>query len=387
MARDMKFNQVNIRLISQSTERNNEIQGDSFSFNPAQKESFPLSCPELANIDHNLDFILSHFQAPIFPRNIMTKSLGQQKEVFNKKEVLGQFTISNCEDCRINAYPSFTKYGDINRTAPSFIIIDLDLKDYNYSKDKLDRSLNRVLKKIEAVMRGHPTVLWTGNGYHIYQPVEGFILEETDVFARFIEQNGKDLTSKFMKFAGGYLTNNKADPQHNPTISSCLVRVPGTINSKCGRIVKVVQRWDGQRPAIQYLLRDFRRWLIDEKIEECKQLKCRKARPYAQSINSTKTIWWIEKLLQTPIDDSRKFAVWRILIPYLINIRRLVSDEANNIIRSWLDKCNSLRRLDFNPNHIIRPNISRVKRGGYLPISLEKLKTENTYLYKMINEQ
>ena len=137
MARDMKFNQVNIshndydnRLISQSTERNNEIQGGSFSFNPVQKEIYPPSGPELANINQNLDFILSHLQAPIFPRNIMTKALGHQKEVFNKKEVLGQFTISNCEDCRINAYPSFTKYEDINRTAPSFIIIDLDLKDF-----------------------------------------------------------------------------------------------------------------------------------------------------------------------------------------------------------------------------------------------------------------
>ena len=34
---------------------------------------------------------------------------------------------------------------------------------------------------------GHPTVLWSGNGYHIYQPVDGFILEEEDVFTKFIE--------------------------------------------------------------------------------------------------------------------------------------------------------------------------------------------------------
>ena len=47
--------------------------------------------------------------------------------------------------------------------------------------------MNRVLKKIKTIMHGHPTVLWTGNGYHIYQPVEGFILEEEDVFTKFIE--------------------------------------------------------------------------------------------------------------------------------------------------------------------------------------------------------
>ena len=41
----------------------------------------------------------------------------------------------------------------------------------------------------------------------------------------------------------------------------------------------------------------------------------------AQIINSTK-ISWIKKLLQTPIDDYRKFAVWCILPPYLINFRK-----------------------------------------------------------------
>ena len=45
----------------------------------------------------------------------------------------------------------------------------------------------RVLKKIETIMNGHPTVLWTGNGYHIYEPMEGFILEEEEVFAKFVD--------------------------------------------------------------------------------------------------------------------------------------------------------------------------------------------------------
>ena len=105
-------------------------------------------------------------------------------------------------------------------------MIDTDLKDF-ISKDKLDRALIRILKKIETSIHGHPTVLWTGNGYHIYQPVTGFILEEEEVFAKFIDPNGKDLTSKFMQFAEDFLTNKKGDPQHNQTINSRLVRIPG----------------------------------------------------------------------------------------------------------------------------------------------------------------
>ena len=86
----------------------------------------------------------------------MTRALGYQKEVFNIKEVLEYFRASNYEGCRINAYPSFTKYDGINRTPPTFLVIDIDLKDLAL-KDKFDRALNRVLKKIKTSMRGHPT--------------------------------------------------------------------------------------------------------------------------------------------------------------------------------------------------------------------------------------
>jgi hypothetical protein len=105
----------------------------------------------------------------------MTKRLGYQKEVLDKQSVLKHFRSSNWEDCRVNAYPSFTNFHGINRTPPSFIIIDVDLKDFSYSKDKLDGTLNKALKRIKDILGGYPTVLWTGNGYHIYQPLEGFV--------------------------------------------------------------------------------------------------------------------------------------------------------------------------------------------------------------------
>lgn len=92
----------------------------------------------------------------------------------------------------------------------------------------------------------------------------------------------------------------------------------------------------------------------------------------------------MEKLLQTPLDDYRKFVVWRILAPYPINIRKCSSDEASNVIRNWLDRCRNLRQLDFSPNYMIKHNCNSAKRCGYLPISLEKLKIENTYLYNVL---
>ena len=114
----------------------------------------------------------------------MTKKLGYQVEVFNKEEILEHFKDSNYEDCRINAYPSFTEYYGINRTPISFLMVDLDLKDLSGERPEktgkaiLDRALKNTLQKITESLGGNPTVLWTGNGYHVYQPVSGYILEE-----------------------------------------------------------------------------------------------------------------------------------------------------------------------------------------------------------------
>ena len=84
--------------------------------------------------------------------------------------------------------------------------------------------------------------------------------------------------------------------------------------------------------------------------------------------------------------------MWRILAPYLINIitpyliniRKCSADEAFNTIKDWLDRCSSLRRLGFNSNYTIKYNINTAKRNGYLPISLGKLKIENSYLYNVL---
>jgi len=54
------------------------------------------------------------------------------------------------------------------------------------------------------------------------------------------------------------------------------------------------------------------------------------------------------------------------------------------MIKNWLNRCNNLRQLDFTPNYTIKYNINSAKRNGYLPISLEKLRIENAYLYNVL---
>jgi hypothetical protein len=54
------------------------------------------------------------------------------------------------------------------------------------------------------------------------------------------------------------------------------------------------------------------------------------------------------------------------------------------MIKDWLNKCNSLRQIDFNPNYVVKYNINSAKKAGYLPISLDKLKMENSRLHNLV---
>jgi hypothetical protein len=190
----------------------------------------------------------------------------------------------------------------------------------------LEKVLSKTLHKIKEAVGGNPTVLWTGNGYHIYQPLSGFILEEYETFYEFTKYLDKDLTSLFIQFAEEYFTDYAADRLHKPAVKSCLVRIPGSQNSKYiskeeDAEVKIMQRWDGNRPSIQPLLREFRRWLIQKKIDAFEELKKQEKFQMTVSKNQerTNTIKWIEKgILEHPLSDHRKYIIWRILSPYYL---------------------------------------------------------------------
>jgi hypothetical protein len=203
------------------------------------------------------------------------------------------------------------------------------------------------------------------------------------------------LTSLFIQFAEEYFTDYAADRLHNPTVKSCLLRIPGSLNSKCignenNREITIIQRWDGKRPHIQPFLRDFRRWLIQKRIDDIEELKKREKKTAfhmvvtsrnQQSKNITK---WIENgILQNALPDHRKYIIWRILSPYLLNVKKLPKEESYSIIKDWLDKCNKIEKLNFNPKTKIKEGIRGASKG-YLPISLEKLKDENKQLYDSV---
>jgi Primase X len=136
-------------------------------------------------------------------------------------------------------------------------------------------------------------------------------------------------------------------------------------------------------------LRDFRRYLIQKKIDRTLEKRIRKNKSqfnYDDNTDSERPrIRWIEIQLQTPYSDYRKYCIWRILVPYLINVKKLPNEEASSIIEDWLDICDQAERLDFDPQTKINDAIKRV--GDFRPIGLDRpaLNLENRELYDLIS--
>ena len=133
------------------------------------------------------------------------------------------------------------------------------------------------------------------------------------------------------------------------------------------------------------MLRGFRLWLVDNDIRERRQ-KLKDER-YNKRLPGPiefeiKNYFWIEKLLQTSIPCFRRYSLYRIIIPYLINVRGLSYNECFDISYKWLERCNSISRISFDKEVEIKLRLNSVK--NYLPLSIKKLRNENNELYDLI---
>ena len=227
-------------------------------------------------IEEALNCILGHIPAsePIWPRTISTKTTeGRQILVYSKEEALARFNQADYLDCKIGGYPHYVEWKGINRQAPNFIFIDLDLGRFK-SREELDKGLAKTLENISEKFgiadKINPTTLWSGHGYHIYLPVNGFVLEQENIFAKFDQPS-----RRFIQFAEQYLSGKKSDLCHSFTMSfkNCMLRVPGSFNAKSEEPieVKIIQRWNGLRPSIKPLLFDFYLYLQDLRLKKLQQ--------------------------------------------------------------------------------------------------------------------
>jgi hypothetical protein len=243
-------------------------------------------------IYEGIKFILSHFekQHVLFPRTIKTfdakDPIKVEYESLTQNSIYKIFNIfkgSNYYDCKINCFPSVNnnlkKYStDFNnlkvkdKTTGCFIMIILDLQSVSHNKEKLDNILNKTLNKLSLKFYGesHPTVLWTGSGYSIYQPLDGMIFENDKVFydSMLNMPSNIDPITEFTRFVVKFFTDGKIDPKYLPSVNSFFIRVPGTFNFKNGEQVKIIQKWDGKTPTVQWITYDFKNYLKQKKIDK-----------------------------------------------------------------------------------------------------------------------
>jgi len=317
------------------------------------------------NAENGLDYILNVVcENPnlTYPRTISTHATqNRQVEIFSKDECLEYFAKSNYLDCRVSAFGRY----EIEKEMPNLIFVDLDDKE----------ALNEVLALFYKEIKGIPLVLNTGNGYCMIQPIQMISLTKTSM-KKGDTKNIYDLPKKFLLFAERYLTNSKCDMGNHPSLKSCLIRTPGTFNSKLttkGKHneskVTVFSEWNKNRADIRNL--PFRTYL---KRMEAKQMKM-------QSRFSSKThgeIQYIENILKSQLTDGRKRIFAMILCPYLMNIKKLTIQEAETKLIDYFD--------DYIPKQLIRYKLNEVVKKQVLPYSLRTMKDNDPELYNIIAE-
>ena len=248
------------------------------------------------------------------------------------------------------------------------------------------------MKIIKQKVNGsQPTVLWTGNGYHIYIILD---VRPLEIISDIKELSDKP-SEQFLRFAESTFTNSKKDSQHNPSFQSCLLRIPMTLNSKNNSEVKIIQKYNANNILTidNHLLREFRLYLADKDIKRkinLKKLETNKKyyslRYNNSSNNIPKCYQWIEdKLLKTPISDYRKITIDLLLVPFFIVIKKMTVNETFNLTKEYLIRCHELQSLNPSLNEFEK-RIKIAIENKIPPIRIENIQNKYPQWYDFFNQ-
>jgi hypothetical protein len=352
-------------------------------------------------VKEGLVFILNHLDN-LWPRMISTYATkGAQRPVKDFTEAMAWFKASNFLDCRVSGYPIYTN-DYISRTgiAPSTLLVDID-KEHFRTLEEFELAVVRTYTNFNNILGSKPTQLFTGGGTHLLTPQRVPVLEKLEEFSKFNQPS-----RRFMHFEEQLLTDCKADQNHWSTVSfnNCMLRVPWSLNSKLiqfdgGRIVdipydarvRIEKRWDGNTPVIErHLLLQYRIWLQFAVIRDLREQRARREQYRKHHRGRTKECKnhdydYIEKLVDKPLTDFRKYCIWRVFVPYFINVKGLSRLETFDKVNSWLDKCDSISRLNFSAKQKIDYELKRV--ANYTPIRADQLRVDHSKLYNCLQNQ
>ena len=132
-------------------------------------------------------------------------------------------------------------------------------------------------------------------------------------------------------------------------------------------------------------MRKYYTWLRAEEVRDIERRKAREAeqrawnRKHGHLYGLTRGKYmnlhdygYVERLINKPIHTHRNYCVWKILVPYYINIKGLSKLQTFDTVKTWLDECHAITRLDFNPKQKIDYELDHV--GKFTPIRHWQLK-------------
>ena len=314
------------------------------------------------NPEQGLNSILSHFKEPIWPRTVSTKkTLNSQILASSKTEALDIFTLARFNDCRISAFGKYEQ----EKVIPNLIFVDLDNRE----------ALNESLILFHKTIKANPTVIHTGNGYAIIQPIK--MSSWSGVSQG--NKKGEELSKLFLQWAERYLTNHKCDSGNHPSLKNTMIRIPGSYNSKLLEKGKSLEEsqvfirygWDGKRVAIENIRPAFIRHVNKIIKQENKLAKIdRKGNP--------ENYQWIDELLNCNMEDGRARLLFDVS-RYLINLQGHSIEEAVDKINSWLNS-------RYYSKSMIKSECKRALKDGKYPRRIGTIKNTDQELYEIIPE-
>lgn len=227
------------------------------------------------------------------------------------------------------------------------------------------------------------------------------VLENIEDFQKFDQPS-----RRFMQFEERLLTGDRGDKSHWSTVSffNCMLRVPGSLNydlvrfNEKGQIidipydarVRAVKHWDGNIPDVKkVLLMLYYNYLQFTAIRDIHKHKQKDRRVYGRARSCSNIHGYgydyIERLINKPINKHRNYCVWRILVPYYINVKGLSRSQTFDLVKTWLDKCDSVSRLDFVPKQKLDYELDHV--GKFTPIRQHQLKEGHPKLYALLEKE
>jgi len=95
---------------------------------------------------------------------------------------------------------------------------------------------------------------------------------------------------------------------------------------------------------------------------------------------------WVERLLREGVPDGRSRLILYVISRYLVNVKGLDEEEAFHEIKEFLRvSCEKHGDCSKIYDSWIRNVIRHVKKGGWKPWSLERMKKEDPELYRVVS--